>query len=284
VSRPVRIGIAQIGATPEDAPGSRARTVAAVREATEAGASVVVLPELCVPGYTTDRRILDAAAESLVGPTVTAWQDVASTTNAVVVGGICESTDDGMYNSAVVVGASGVLGVYRKLHLFAAEKAVFVPGDRGLPIVDTPHGPIGVCVCYDLRFPEVARILALRGAEIIAVPTAWLPGFDQVRWDESGMCPQGHGATLQANLDQVFVACASAVGRAGGLEFLGASIVADPYGRLALGPLSGHTEDVVVVGIDLDDVARAQHRGEGIDPRADRRTDVYGLAYGDHLL
>jgi predicted amidohydrolase len=284
VSRTVRIGIAQLAATPTDSPASRARSVAAVRQAIDEGAGVVVLPELCVPGYTTDREILDAAAEPLDGPSVTAWQDAARATDAVVVGGICERTGGGLSNTAVVVGAAGVLGVYRKLHLFAAEKAVFAPGDRGLPVVETPRGPIGVCVCYDLRFPEVARILAFRGAEVIAVPTAWLTGFDQVRWDESGMCPQGHGATLQANLDQVFVACASAVGRAGGLEFLGASIIADPYGRLALGPLSGQREAVVVVDIDLDDVGRAQHRGDGIDPRIDRRTDVYGLAYGDQLL
>ncbi len=284
MSRPVRVGIAQIGTPPDDPAASRDRTTAALHEALDQGADLVVLPELAVPGYTTDAELLAAGAEPLDGPTVTGWQRLAAASSAVVVGGICERSPAGLHNTAVVVGPEGVLAHYRKLHLFAAEKSVFVPGDRGLPVVATPHGTIGVCVCYDLRFPEVVRLLALRGAEVVAVPTAWLPGFDQIRWDESGMCPQGHGAVLQANLDQVFVACASAVGQHGGLELLGASVVADPYGRRALGPLSGVADVVTTLDIDLDDVERAQHRGPGIDPRADRRTDVYGIAYGDEVL
>ncbi len=98
------------------------------------------------------------------------------------------------------------------------------------------------------------------------------------------MCPQGHGAVLQANLNQVVIACASAVGQRDDLELLGASIVADPYGRLALGPLSGVADAIATVELDLDDVQQAQHRGPGIDPRLDRRTDVYGITYGGELL
>ena len=284
MSRPVHVGISQIGTPPGDPAASRSRTTAALREAIDQGADVVVLPELAVPGYTTDAALLTASAEPLDGPTVTAWHQLAETSGAVVIGGFCERSADGLHNTAVVVGPDGVLAHYRKLHLFAGEKLVFVPGDRGLPVVATPHGTIGICVCYDLRFAEVARLVALRGADILAVPTAWVPGFDQVRWDESGMCPQGHGAVLQANLNQVVIACASAVGRRETFELLGASIVADPYGRLALGPLSGIAEMVATVDLDLDDVERAQHRGPGIDPRIDRRTDVYGITYGGEVL
>jgi predicted amidohydrolase len=284
VRRAVRVGVAQIGTSPHDPAVSIERTISAVSEAVENGADVVVLPELAVPGYTADADLLAAAAEPIDGVTVSSWHRLAISSGTVIVGGFCERSAQGLHNTAVVVGPNGLLAHYRKLHLFADEKAAFVPGDRGLPVVATPHGTIGVCVCYDLRFPEVVRVVALRGAEFVAVPTAWVAGFDQMRWDESGMCPQGHGAVLQANLNQVFVACASAVGRDGDNEFLGASVLADPYGRLSLGPLSG-TEDVIATAdIDLDAVERAQHRAPGIDPRADRRTDVYGIAYGGELL
>ncbi len=136
---------------------------------------------------------------------------------------------------------------------------------------------LGLCVCYDLRFVEVARALALRGAELIAVPTAWVAGFDEQRWDREGFCPQARGVAVQANLDQVFMACASQAGRSGGVEFLGSSIVADPYGEPLVGPLPGATEMVALATLDLEDARRAQRRSRDISPRADRRTDVYGL-------
>ena len=130
----------------------------------------------------------------------------------------------------------------------------------------------------------MVRALALRGADLICVPTAWVTGFDQVRWDERGMLPQGHGAVLQANLSQVYVACASQAGSHSGFEFLGASILADPYGALVLGPLSGHDDEVAVAQVDIGAAKRAQVRGPLIAPRADRRTDVYGLVVDDEVL
>jgi predicted amidohydrolase len=84
---------------------------------------------------------------------------------------------------------------------------------------------------------------------------------------------------LQANLSQVFMACASAAGTWGGLEFLGSSLIIDPMGRRLAGPLAGDSAATTWADIDLDDVAAARHRGSGIDPRDDRRTDVYSVSY-----
>ena len=112
----------------------------------------------------------------------------------------------------MVVGPDGVELHYRKLHLFDTEKQAFAPGDLGLPVVELGFGVVGLCVCYDLRFVETARALALQGAELILVPTAWLTGFDQVRWRDDGLAPQAQGAVLQANLNQSFIACASQAG------------------------------------------------------------------------
>jgi predicted amidohydrolase len=284
MNRPVGVGLAQFGSSPGDADANRAASTNAAKTLFGRGADIVVLPELSVPWYSTDAEELVSGAESISGPTVQAWRSVAADHSALIVGGFCERDGDALYNTAVAVDGSGVIGHYRKLHLFADEKNSFTPGDRGLPVVETPVGRIGLCICYDLRFVEVVRVLALSGAELICVPTAWLPGFDAERWDADGMCPQAIGAVLQANLSQVFIACASQVGAFPSAEFLGSSLVVDPFGRRASGPLSGRDDTLDVVTVDLDDAVRAQDRGAQIRPRADRRTDVYGLSYGGRTL
>jgi predicted amidohydrolase len=184
----------------------------------------------------------------------------------------------------VLVGPDGILIHYRKLHLFDREKDVFTPGDRGLNVARLPWGEVGVCICYDLRFVEVVRVLALKGADLVCVPTAWLAGFDVGDEQTTDMAPQAHGALLQANLDQVFMACASQAGTAGRNDFLGSSIVASPFGRLVAGPMARDRTGVVVPTIDLDDIDRAHYRSERITPRQDRRSDVYALHVGRQTL
>jgi predicted amidohydrolase len=215
---------------------------------------------------------------------VGAWQELAARHDGYLAAGFCERDGDALYNSAVLLGPGGIALHYRKLHLFSGEKAIFTPGDRGLPIARTEIGVIALCVCYDLRFVETVRILSLQGAELICVPTAWLPGFDQQRWDGDGYCPQARGAVLQANLDQVHIACASQAGAAGGLDFLGSSVVCDPYGAVPLGPLSGDQKELALTTIDLDAVARAHDRGSLINPFEDRRSDVYGVTLAGTVL
>lgn len=187
----------------------------AAGDAFDAGADLVVLPELVVGGYRLDREHQAACAEPIDGRTVRAWRELAAEADGYVAGGFAERDGDAVYNSAVVVGPEGVLLRYRKLHLFRREREVFSPGNLGLPVIPTRLGRIGLCVCYDLRFVETLRILALKGAEVVCVPTAWVPGFDNDWWDAEGMCPQARAVLVQANLNQVFVACASQVGLVG---------------------------------------------------------------------
>jgi N-carbamoylputrescine amidase len=275
---PVRVGLCQVSGEPYDADRNRAATIAAARDAFARGADLALLPELVVPGYVSDRERLAPLAEPLDGPTVGAWRELAAETGRWVAGGFCERDGDDLYNAVAVVGPEGVALHYRKLHLFAAEKHAFAPGDLGLPVADTPLGRLGVCVCYDLRFVETARILALRGADLILVPTAWLPGFDGVRFDEHGVAPQVKNAILQANLNQVFIACASQAGRHGELDFLGSSLMVDPWGKTLAGPMSHDRDGVEVVEVELAQTREAQTRIPLVEPRADRRTDVYGIA------
>lgn len=279
-----KVAVAQLSSAPDDGETSRALSVAAAADAFARGAEIVVLPELIVPGYGWDGDRLAAAAEAIDGPTVRAWRSLALEAGGYLAGGFAEREGERLFNSALLVGPEGLLLHYRKLHLFSGERGVFTPGDRGLPVADTPHGRIGLCVCYDLRFVETLRALALRGAQLVCVPTAWVPGFDAQHWDADGYCPQARGALLQANLDGVFIACASQAGRPGPFDFLGSSVVGDARGRCVAGPLPGGEDATVIVDVDLAEVAAAQDRGSGIRPAADRRTDVYRIELDGELL
>ena len=279
-----RIGLAQILSRRGAAEANRQAGVDAAGSLFEQGADIVLLPEMTVPWYTTDPEALQRSAETLDGPTVAAWQAQASRHRGLVVGGLCERSNGAIFNTAVAVDAGGVVAHYRKLHLFDVEKHCFTPGDAGLDVVETAWGAIGLCICYDLRFVEVVRVLALRGADLVCVPTAWIRGFDRRQYAEGELIPHAEGALVQANLSQVFIACASQVGRGDNTEMLGSSVIADPYGRAAAGPLSTVREQLHVADIDLSDARAAQARSPLIQPRADRRTDVYGILHKGESL
>jgi N-carbamoylputrescine amidase len=284
VSRSATVGLAQLTAELYAPEQNRAMASQALGELFRRGADLVVLPELMSSGYGTDRGRLEAVAEPVDGHTVETWCAAAARGGGLVAGGLCERDGDRIFNTAVLVNGDGVLLHYRKLHLFAGEKLIFTPGDLGLPVAETPLGVIGLCVCYDLRFVETVRALALQGADLVAVPTAWLPGFDRERWDSAGYAPQARGVLLQANLDQVYIACASQAGSNRESDFLGSSLLCDPYGKTIEGPLSRSRPELATATIDLDAVARAQEREALIKPREDRRTDVYGLVVGGQVL
>ena len=278
MSRPVEIGIAQVTGSPYAPEENLALTLDSAADLFQRGANIVVLPELIISGYAADHTRLLDIAETVDGQSIQAWTKLARQARGLIVGGFCEQEADQLYNSVVIVGEEGVVLHYRKLHLFDTEKNCFAQGNLGLPVADTRFGKIGICVCYDLRFVETARALSLKGAELICVPTAWLPGFDSERWDADGFCPQAHNALLQANLDQVFIACSSQAGVGGEYDFLGSSLLCDPYGKPVIGPLAGSEAELAIGRIDLDTVRESHNRSPLINPRDDRRTDVYGIA------
>ncbi|MBN1548449.1 MAG: acyltransferase, partial [Syntrophaceae bacterium] len=104
-----------------------------------------------VPGGKTSRLIIDLAKRK----------------NQYIVAGLVERSVDRLYNSAIIASPQGYLGTYRKIHLFSEEKLWFTPGDRPFPVFDIGIGKIGVMICFDWFFPESARILALKGADVI---------------------------------------------------------------------------------------------------------------------
>lgn len=279
--RRLKVAVAQVEAAAFDLEGNVAATVAAILEAADAGASIVVLPECVSSGWLDDPSKIRPLAEpdDCSGPALSAWSEVAAETGTAVIAGFPEVAGDGLFNSVAVIGSDGRLqGTYRKLHLFGSERRVFAPGNRGLPVFELDGIKVGVLVCYDLRFPEAMRLLALKGADLIAVPTAWVGGFDaETPEGEEGRVGQVEGALVQANLNQVYVACADLTGTIAESRFLGRSLIASPFGEPLAGPLPAAGAGVAVAELSASGALGAQERGGGISPRADRRTDVYEL-------
>ncbi len=154
-----------------------ARSLDMIARAADKGATLLVLPELTNSGYVfnTVEEALSLAEDAHTGPAVTAWCRVAAARGLTIVAGLCERAGDKVYNSAVVIGPLGVLGVFRKVHLWDQENRFFSPGDLGFPVLDLPFGKLGLFICYDGWFPESYRACAIGGADIVCIPTNWVP-------------------------------------------------------------------------------------------------------------
>jgi len=222
----------------------RARTLC--EQASTAGAELIVLPEMFATGFSMDPSV---TAEASDGPTPTFLGGLACDIGVTVIGGYVEETEGGKgANTALALGPDGnVLAKYVKTHLIAylGEDTAHVAGDR--PASFTLAGANIACfICYDLRFPELFRLVA-EDHHLVCVIASW-PSARQHHWD----------LLLQARAieNQLFVLGANRVGGGGGLEFLGGSAIIEPMGRtLAHG---ADQEGVVMADIDPDEVKRVR--------------------------
>ncbi|MDX1741720.1 MAG: nitrilase-related carbon-nitrogen hydrolase [Rhodothermales bacterium] len=236
---------------------------------------LLVLPEFFATGYffrsTEDVR---SVAEPIPnGPTadrLTAWADRIGGT---IVAGLPELDGPTVYNSAVVVNNSGVIGKYRKVHLFYEEKLHFRPGDLGLPVFDVVNRDLseyrlGLMICFDWYYPEAARTLALAGADVIAHPS------NLVRKD----CPRA--MPIRALENHVFTVTANRTGREvrddESLTFIGQSLICGPEGEV-LGQLGPEESGLLHVEINPATAANRQITKHN-DLFVDRRPDSYRLA------
>jgi len=183
--------------------GEKSRNIlAAVRLMESAQADVFVLPELFASGYNfADVSEVHRLAEPTgAGETFETLHNLARERRAVVVYGFPERDGNNLYNSACLIDPDGSVALYRKIHLFDREKLFFAPGNLPFPVVPTKFGRIGIMVCFDWYFPESARTLALRGAQVIAHPSNLvLPN-----------CPDSMPVRCREN--RVFAATANRVG------------------------------------------------------------------------
>ena len=234
----VKIACIQMKPVVGDKDGNVAKSLQYIGEAADHGAQLIVLPELCNSGYVFES--MDEArslAEPVPGgPTVAAWARIAAERNLHIVAGIDEIDGHSLYNSAVVIGPDGYIGTFRKVHLWNRENAFFTPGDRGFPVFDTALGRIAALICYDGWFPESYRECALQDADIVCVPTNWVPINGQ---DENREAMANILTMASAHSNSVFVACADRVGTERGQPFIGQSIIVSYTGWPIGGQLAG---------------------------------------------
>jgi predicted amidohydrolase len=239
-------------------------------EAVAAGAELLVLPECAIPGYMFES--LDEAmpfAEEIPGPTTEALEEACRRLGAHVVCGLLEREGDVLYNAAVLVGPDGLIGSYRKTHLpFLGVDRFTTPGDE-LPVFDTPLGRIGLEICYDLRFPEVTRTLALRGAEIVAHPTNF-PMAAKVQTEVITLA--------RAAENRIYLLTANRVGKERWGEFCGWSQIVDPFGK-RLAEADETEEKLLVADVDLEKARDKDYVIPGeyeLYLFGDRRPELYG--------
>jgi predicted amidohydrolase len=231
-------------------------------------ADLIVLPELFASGYqfVSQDEVIRLAEPVPDGPTTRRLIELAKHRRMVVVAGLPERAGDVCYNSAVVVGPSGFMGCYRKTHLFFEETLFFTPGDTGFQVWDIGPAKIGVMICFDWYYPEAARTLTLKGAEIICHPSNLvLPD-----------CP--NSMPIRCLENRVFAITCNRIGSEarGGkdpLVFIGNSEVVAPRGAILHRAPRDH-EELRVVEIDPAD-ARNKALTAYNDLLRDRRESLY---------
>lgn len=251
--------------------------VDAMAELAGAGVQLAVFPELATTGYMfTDADECRAVAEEIPdGPTTARLLAACAEYNMHIVFGMAERDGDRLYNSSALLGPDGYIGTYRKLHLWNRENLVFTPGDLGLPVYETPLGAIGILICYDIWFPEAARTLALAGAQLLCVPTNWVPLT--AGNDAEGRAMANVLCTANSHCNGLPIVAADRCGTERGQEFLGRSVITNTSGWYAAGPAPALTEEIIVADIDLDSIPAGREWNEFNNPFGDRRTDAYSL-------
>jgi len=197
-----------------------------------------------------------------------------------IVAGINESEGEALYNSAVVIGPHGHVGTFRKVHLWNEENLFFEPGNLGFPVFKTPIGRIGTFICYDGWFPESYRLCALQGADIICIPTNWvpIPGQDKDREAMANIL-----VMAAAHSNSVFVAAADRVGTERAQPFVGQSLIASYTGWPIAGPASADKEEIIYAEANLADARRKRNWNEYNQVLRDRRSDVYDEMLGSKV-
>jgi len=273
------IAVAQLALAVGEVDANRKLAAAAVAEAAERGARLVVLPELCDSGYVFSSAAEARALATVAGDsdTLRQWRSLAAAHGVVIAGGFCELGLDGrLYNSAAIVDASGIRVLYRKAHLWDAEKKVFTPGDDRPPVVELPFGNVGLMICYDLEFPEWVRLVTLAGADLIAAPVNWPYGAPGAPAGERPADVVRVQAAAAVN--GVFIAVADRCGVERGVSWVSGSVIVGRAGFPLAGPVLADEPAVRTAVCDLPR-ARDKRISAGNDLFTDRRPGLYrGIA------
>lgn len=230
-------------------------------------ADLLVLPELCTTGYIfQNKEELASLAESVPeGPTVDFFRGITNGKRINLIWGMAEKDQDKVFNSSVLLTSEGEVKVYRKIHLFDQEKFLFAPGDKELEVVKIKGAAIGMMICFDWIFPEVCRVLALKGAEIICHPSNLILPYCQP------------AMVTRCFENRIFAITANRTGTEQRgekkLTFTGKSQIINPKGEI-LALASKDKDEVIVAEIDPQ-IAKDKKATPNNHLWKDRTTDFY---------
>ena len=236
------------------------------------------MPELVASGYCfRDTAESRALAEPLDGTTTQCMRQLACETGSTLVASFAEAEGDRVFNTAVVVDPSGLLGTYRKVHLWGRESLHFTAGDAPPALINTRYGRLGIVICYDLEFPEWTRMAALAGADLICASVNW---------------PLSERPAGERPMEQVTVQAAAAASRVPiavadrcasermnepiGSDWLGGSLIVGAHGYPLTQPALGRPA-LLSADVDLS-ATHNKHWAPWNDAFKDRRPHLYQLA------
>ncbi len=269
--REIRAAAVQIAVVLEDQDATTEKVCGWVDEAAKDSVDVVLFPELILAaGYSLGEKFREVA-ETPDGPHLRLVRERARAQGLNVIVGFAEpGSGERIHNSAAIIDRDGgVVGVYRKSHIFVATESFFAAGS-GLPVFDTDFGRVGIPICYDLEFPEPARVLALEGAELLLTMTAHWSGTGTVGTPDNFVRTIYSARALE---NRIPIVMCNRVGYDPGLddEFCGLSRIVDSEG-MVVAEMDDHSEGMIAATIDLDEEAR---RRATYDYLSNRHPDLY---------
>ncbi len=275
--REVTLASVQLDVVLGDVQATRAKVAAWAAQAAQAGADVVLFPELILAsGYSFGEKFYEFA-EPIPGPSTEALGRMARQHNLYIIAGLAEGDRSGaVYNSAVIVGRSGdLVGRYRKTHIFSPTESFFALGAE-LSVYDLDFGRVAIPICYDLEFPEPARVLCLAGAEILLSMAAHWTGTGTVGGPENFIRTIYAARALE---NRVPVVLSNRVGFDPGLDdnFVGLSRIVDADG-VTVAAMPDDQEGMIVATLDLNEERKKRQR---YNYYRDRKPWLYAsLAHG----
>jgi predicted amidohydrolase len=276
----MKISCVQTDVTFQDINANLSSLEATVRSEVAQGTQLTVFPECFSTGYCFD-SLAEAMelGESVPGPSTDRVAKLCAELRTYVVFGMLEKSGDKLFNVAVLIGPEGLIGSYRKVHLpYLGVDRFTTPGDRPFEVFEAAGVRVGMLICYDGGFPEAARVLSIRGADLIVLPTNWPPG---------GSYMAEFSINCRAMENGIYFAAVNRIGTENGFSFIGKSRICSPVGatinsiddaspgilRTEIDPLIARTKRIVrVPGKHL------------IDRMADRRPEMYGAICEPHSL
>ena len=244
----IKAGFVQFDVKPGDIESNLQSVQSSIKRLSDKGAQVAVLPELWPCGF-DNLKIAGHAEKS--PELIDCLRQLAQRHHMIIAGSLPEKSGGHIFNTMVVIDKDGSIpGEYRKIHLFSSigEDAAFSAGDRAV-VCKTSAGPVGLMICYDLRFPELCRLLALSGARLVIVSAQW-PESRINHWDIL-LC-------ARAVENQIFIVAANRVGRDDPLTFNGHSQIISPSGEVLVKIADQASEGLAEINFNDIDTCRKQ--------------------------